>query len=434
MLHLAGVFDERSLVEETAESASASLRPKILGAWALHQLIKDRTEALFISFSSVNSFFGGVRAGAYAAANSFLEGFSHWQQQRGRAECYCFHWSQWDETGMSRHYKMKELSRIRGYYPISPGQGLYSFLAGLHQGEAQLLVGLDGGKQHIRRHVAAGPYNTQKLTAYFTTGAGAALPVSTLQGAIVQDHFLKRSVCDFLQLKEMPLAANGEIDRERLMSGDARRVSRARVMPRTELEHQLARVWQDVLSAPRVSIHDNFFELGGHSLLAVRLIFQIRDALEVEFPLDKMIEVPTIAGMARWIEENLRPGDAAAVVVASQIPACLLPLQPGGTKPPFFCVHPAGGSPLCYLNLALHLGQERPLYGFQSPGLNDHREPLTQVEEMAALYVEAMRAVQPTGPYLLGGWSSAAPPSLRWASFWKSRTKRSQCLPFSIAG
>jgi thioesterase domain-containing protein/acyl carrier protein len=217
------------------------------------------------------------------------------------------------------------------------------------------------------------------------------------------------------------------------MSGDARRVSRARVMPRTELEHQLARVWQDVLSAPRVSIHDSFFELGGHSLLAVRLIFQIRDALRVEFPLDKMIEAPTIAGMARWIEENLRPGDAAAAV-ASQIPACLLPLQPGGTKPPFFCVHPAGGSPLCYLNLASHLGQERPLYGFQSPGLNDHREPLTEVEEMAALYVEAMRVVQPTGPYLLGGWSSAGPTIFEMARLLEKQNEKVAVLAFLDCG
>lgn len=430
VLHLAGGFDERPLVEETRESASAVLRPKVQGAWALHQLVKDQPEAIFISFSSVNSFFGGVRAGAYAAANSFLEGFAHWQRKSGRSESYCFHWSQWDEIGLSRHYKMKELSRSRGYQAISPDQGLHSFVAGLHHRQAQLFIGLDGGKQHIRRHVCSGPYVTQKLTAYYTTG-DPALAAAGLQGARVHDLFRKRSVCDFLQVKEMPLNAAGEIDRERLLSDDAASpATRRRVMPRTELEHQLARVWQDVLGGARVSVHDNFFEMGGHSLLAVRLIFQIRDALQVEFPLDKMIEAPNIAGMARWIEENSRPADA----LAQQIPSCLLPLQPGGVKPPFFCVHPAGGSPLCYLNLAAHLGAERPFYGFQSPGLLDQSEPLTDVQEMAALYVEAMRAVQPTGPYFLGGWSSAGPTIFEMARLLEQQNEKVAVLAFLDCG
>jgi amino acid adenylation domain-containing protein len=430
VLHLAGGFDERTLVEETRESACAVMRPKVLGTWALHQLIKDKPEAVFISFSSVNSFFGGVRAGAYAAANSFLEGFTHWQRKCGRSKSYCFHWSQWDEIGLSRNYKMKELSRSRGYQAISPTQGLQSFLAGLHHGQAQLFIGLDGSKLHIRRHFIDGPYSTQKLTAYYSTG-DAALSVAGLQVARVHDLFRKRSVCDFLQVKEMPLNAAGEIDRERLLSEDAASpVSRRRVMPRTELEHKLARVWQDVLGVPRVSIHDNFFELGGHSLLAVRLIFQIRDALQVEFPLDKMIEAPNIAGMSRWIQENSRPPDA----LAAQLPSCLLPLQPGGIKPPFFCVHPAGGSPLCYLNLASQLGSERPFYGFQSPGLLDQREPLTDVKEMAALYVEAMRAVQPTGPYLLGGWSSAGPTIFEMARLLEKQDEKVAVLAFLDCG
>jgi amino acid adenylation domain-containing protein len=432
VLHLAGVFQERSLIDETTESVQATLRPKILGAWSLHQIIDDNPHALFIGFSSVNSFFGGIRAGAYAAANSFLEGITDWQQRRGRAHCYCFHWSQWHEIGMSRHYKMKELASARGYYALSPGQGLHSMLAGLHQGASQLLIGLDGSKPHIRRHVAAGPYHAQKLTAYYTASRADAadLSIAALQGSVIRDRFLKRSVCDFVQLKEMPLTSAGEVDRERLMSGEARRASRAQVMPRTEIEHQLARIWQEVLSVPRLSVHSNFFEHGGHSLLAVRLISLIRDGLRVEFPLDKMIEAPTIAGMARWIEENSPPGET----LAPQLPACLLPLQPGGSGQPFFCVHPAGGSPLCYLNLASQLGTERPFYGFQSPGLLDLSQPLTQVEEMAALYVEAMRAVQPHGPYLLGGWSSAGPTIFEMARLLEKQHEKVAVLAFLDCG
>src|SRR4030095_14479239 len=97
------------------------------------------------------------------------------------------------------------------------------------------------------------------------------------------------------------------------------------------------------------------------------------------------------------------------------LPGCLLLIQPLGNKRPFFCVHPASGSPLCYLNLVVNLGAERPFYGFQSPGLLDGREPLKSVEEMAAHYVAPSRTVQPKGPYLIGGWSSGGPVAFEMA-------------------
>lgn len=429
-LHLAGIYEERSLQEETVQSFGDVLRTKALGACAIQELMEDNAEALFISFSSVNGFFGGVRAGAYSAANSFLEAFTDWQRKNGRAHSYCFYWSQWDGLGMSRDSRLKELSRARGYHAVSPAQGMNSFLAGLGHGGAQLFIGLDGGKQQVRRHVAAGPYPAQKLTAYFTARAGTVAPAQ-LQVLVVRDRFGKTSACDFRQCEEMPLTASGEIDREALsVGGAARLASRTRVLPRTELENQLARVWQDVLGTPRVGVHDSFFELGGHSLLAVRLIFQIRTSLGVEFPLEKLVEAPTVAGMARWIEEQSHAPGSPVV----RTPDCLFPLQPAGTKPPFFCVHPAGGSPLCYANLAAHLGAERPFYGFQSPGLLDGSEPLARVQEMAALYVEAMRAVQPEGPYLLGGWSSAGPTIFEMARLLEQQSERVAVLAFFDCG
>jgi thioesterase domain-containing protein len=83
----------------------------------------------------------------------------------------------------------------------------------------------------------------------------------------------------------------------------------------------------------------------------------------------------------------------------------LAAIQPQGQLPPFFCVHPVGGSPFCYLDLARHLGPEQPFYGFRARDLLPTLEPHTNVETMAADYIAAMRAVQPVGPYRLGGWS-----------------------------
>jgi thioesterase domain-containing protein len=105
----------------------------------------------------------------------------------------------------------------------------------------------------------------------------------------------------------------------------------------------------------------------------------------------------------RRLEELLR-GDAAAAPPAR----CLVeitPPVPGGKRPPFFCIHPAGGDVLCFFALARHVGADQPFYGIQARGLEDDAEPFVTLEEMAAHYVGELRRVQPTGPYHLGGWS-----------------------------
>jgi thioesterase domain-containing protein len=81
-----------------------------------------------------------------------------------------------------------------------------------------------------------------------------------------------------------------------------------------------------------------------------------------------------------------------------------VPIQPSGSRPPFFCFHGAGGNVLIYRKLSQYLGSDQPFYGLQSQGLDGHSAIPETIEEMAALYVKEIRAVQPHGPYLLGGY------------------------------
>jgi thioesterase domain-containing protein len=84
----------------------------------------------------------------------------------------------------------------------------------------------------------------------------------------------------------------------------------------------------------------------------------------------------------------------------------VVPLQPGGDHQPFFCVHDLFGDVLCYARLARHLGLHRPFYALQPPGLNGAEAPLADIRTLAAYHVDRMRAVQPRGPYALGGLCS----------------------------
>src|SRR5215216_5487333 len=83
----------------------------------------------------------------------------------------------------------------------------------------------------------------------------------------------------------------------------------------------------------------------------------------------------------------------------------LVPIQAQGSLPPFFCVHPVGGGVFCYRELARHLGPDQPFYGLQARDLIRGQQPHSDLPTMAADYIEAIRSVQPKGPYHVGGWS-----------------------------
>jgi thioesterase domain-containing protein len=109
-------------------------------------------------------------------------------------------------------------------------------------------------------------------------------------------------------------------------------------------------------------------------------------------------------------------------------------IQPRGSKQPFFCVHPAGGTVFCYLELAAALGPDQPFYGLQARGLDGEQAPHETVQEMAASYIELMRQVQPTGPYLLGGWSLGGNLAYEMARLLEAQGEKVELLALFDAG
>ncbi|HEV2436447.1 MAG TPA: amino acid adenylation domain-containing protein [Verrucomicrobiae bacterium] len=198
-------------------------------------------------------------------------------------------------------------------------------------------------------------------------------------------------------LEALPMTPNGKVDRRALPAPDRSRpdLEKAFVAPRDDLELQLARIWEEVLGVRPVGLTDNFFELGGHSLLAVRLFALIEKRLGRKLPLTAIFQGATVEHLAGLLRQPATSGPQSSLV----------PLQPGGSKPPLFLVHPAGGHVFPYIHLAQLLAPNQPCYGLQARGLEDGQDPHTRIEDMAAWYIQALQTVQPTGPYLLGGWS-----------------------------
>ncbi|NET43198.1 MAG: SDR family NAD(P)-dependent oxidoreductase, partial [Okeania sp. SIO2B3] len=397
VIHLAGLMQERLLMEETPESLAEVLHPKLIGTWVLHQLQELQPKSLFINFSSINGFFGGTTVGAYGAANSFLDAFSYYQRDRSQLQSYCLAWSMWDEMGMSRGYQMKQLTQAKGYLAVGLSQGMSSLLAGLCHDKPYLMVGLDGSNLNIRRLTAPSD-NLQQLTAYFTTNDKGKPNVSSLDHQ-VYDAVGKPSICTVVELPQMPLTETGEIDVGLLSESNSGRSTQERVKPRNDIERKIAQIWQELLGVSQVDIYDNFFQLGGNSLLTTQMISRLRQALGNELTLQRLFESPTIAGIAKHIEA-LRQSSPDENKFSP-----LFPINPNGSKVPIFCVHPSSGMALSYFELAKLLGDDQPFYGLQALGLEKGQEPLTQVEDMATLYLSAIRQVQQNGPYILLGWS-----------------------------
>ncbi|WP_414587454.1 SDR family NAD(P)-dependent oxidoreductase [Scytonema sp. PCC 10023] len=307
IIHLAVVYRQNLLLEETQDNLEAVLRPKVQGTWVLHQLLQDHPNSLFISFSSLADLFGGANIGAYIAANSFLERFTHYQRHQQGRQSYCFVWGNWDNLGISQDNPAQSWLHRRGSCSISTTQGLYSLLTGLYHDQEHLLIGLDGSKPYIQKYLEIEAHGLQKLTAYFTTkGIGATVSDLTvkIQDYAITDYFGTPVTCDFVQLAQMPLTVTGEIDREQLRLLSAGRDTQTRIMPRNELERQISLVWQEVLGIGQIDIHHNFFELGGSSIKAIILVNKLEKQLGGNFHFTLMIEAPTIAQFSSYIQNN----------------------------------------------------------------------------------------------------------------------------------
>ncbi len=199
----------------------------------------------------------------------------------------------------------------------------------------------------------------------------------------------------FVELSGLPLTPNGKVDRASLPAPSGDGAAAGFVPPRDSLELELARIWEELLERRPVGVHDDFFSLGGHSLLAVRLLAKIETVWGVRLPLAALFQGPTVEQMTQLLRGQARRRPRSPVVT----------IQPLGEEPSLFCVHPVGGTVLCYRGLAQHLGMDQPFFGLEAPGVEGDREPLTTVEAMAKTYLDAVRSRRPRGPYRLAGWS-----------------------------
>jgi len=146
----------------------------------------------------------------------------------------------------------------------------------------------------------------QRIVAYVATDRSDAPMTSELRRRLqkkLPEYMLPAA---FVLLDGFPLTPNGKVDRLALPAPGPSRpeLEQPFVPARTKAEREIANVWEEVLGFDRIGVHDNFFELGGHSLKATQIITRLRDSLQVELPLHLFFESPTIAQLAKMIEDE----------------------------------------------------------------------------------------------------------------------------------
>jgi aspartate racemase len=219
-------------------------------------------------------------------------------------------------------------------------------------------------------------------------------------------QFLSKTLPDymiptaFVFLKSLPLTASGKVDRKALPDRSRGDCSLGQTTPpRTELERQLVKIWQESLETQSISVRDSFFHLGGHSLLAVRLINAINKALNLDLQVLTLFRNPTIEELARAVEAQ-RPG--------RQLPT-IFRLQDGSSGPPLFFINTGAFE----FRLARLLDAERSIFGTDAPLSRDVLQAseankttvLPRVEDLAAEHVKLLIEQLPAGSCLLAGYS-----------------------------
>ncbi|MCW5848754.1 MAG: amino acid adenylation domain-containing protein [Anaerolineae bacterium] len=287
--------------------------------------------------------------------------------------------ARWTPTGEIEYLgRLDEQVKIRGFR-VEPAE-VEEALRGLAGVRECAVVANEGGD------------GERRLVAYVVPTEGAELTAEDLQARLrplLPDYMIPTQ---YVNLDHLPVTANGKLDR-RALPAPTYSPSVGLVNARDSLEAQLARLWETVLDLPRVGIHDSFFALGGHSLLAVQLMDRIHRLTGHRLPIASIFEAATIAAQADLLRRQGRGSTWRSLV----------PIQPGGTRPPLFLIPPAGGTTLRFAGLIKTLGPDQPIYGLEPLGMDGVEQPQDTVEAMAEHYLQEIQSLWPHGPYWLGG-------------------------------
>jgi NAD(P)-dependent dehydrogenase (short-subunit alcohol dehydrogenase family) len=274
VIHAAGLVGEswlRPIQETDWQLVEAHFRPKAHGLLVLDELLRDFSPDFCILVSSLSSILGGIGYAAYASANSFMDALAQCRSVKDGAPWMSVNWDGWQAQDGPEAETATARTTLLG---IVVREGVRAF--------ARLLP---------------------------LTGMAPQFVVSTAD-LNARIHDLNARIQRFAERRDRASVTREAAGEVAAPAHPRAGVRGDYVAPASELERNLAEVWEDALGIERIGVHDSFFELGGDSLLATHILPRLRENLQVELTLRDIFETPTIAGLASLVAQRRQNREA----------------------------------------------------------------------------------------------------------------------------
>ncbi|MCP4164189.1 MAG: amino acid adenylation domain-containing protein, partial [Deltaproteobacteria bacterium] len=343
IIHTAGIADGNLIQLRKKSDIEEILKSKIDGTIILTEIFKKNNLDFMILCSSMTSLSGGLGQFAYTAANQFLDSFAD-------------------------YYRLKGNNITSINWPVLLNDGMLAN-SSYYSGDEKFLDCIN-------------PYEGIEVLKMILETDFSNVSVSKID--INALHKKNRSF------------NKDEILYNNYKENHPRPDICTEYIPATnDIEEAIIEIWKDVLGIEKIGINDDFFDLGGHSLKAVTLISKFHNHFDYQLQLGNIFENPTVADLAELICNRYEPKEYDV----------LAPIQKKGSNPPIFLFPGEGGEVHYFSALSKALGDNQPVYGFKSLGLDGISDTIDSIEELADIYIKSIKSVQENGPYTIGGHS-----------------------------
>lgn len=250
----------------------------------------------------------------------------------------------------------------------------------------------------VFNQAAATGGDARQLVGYVVSESGLPLDREALLDALKAQLPSHMVPVVLLQISELPLSANGKLDRKALPMPDLTHSASGRV-PETATEIAVAQAFSDLLGCDVNDIEADFFALGGHSLLAMRLAAQLSRTFSRKVTPGQIMVASTVNQLSTLLASQISDEQAQRLGFET-----ILPLRQSD-GPTLFCFHPASGFAWQFSVLARYLNPRWSITGIQSPRQEGPMAQCATLDEVIAHHLNTLRAQQPHGPYYLFGYS-----------------------------
>ena len=263
VIHCAGISGGGLIQFKTRDSAASVLRPKVQGTRMLADLLRGKNVDFLALCSSLSSVVGGVGHVDYCAANAFMDSFAQARRHDAVLPIVSINWNAWQGVGMAA--------------------------------SRNLPADLSQWQQEANNKGITAKEGTEAFTRILATGFPQVAVSTQDLGSLIEQHYTYTPPATDTPLTEQSRPTHA---RPNLMV--------PYVSPRNDVEREIVDLWQRFLGIAEIGIHDNFFLLGGHSLLGTRLISRLRDTFDIDIPLRRLFDAPTVAGLAEMVAGRQR--------------------------------------------------------------------------------------------------------------------------------